>query len=110
MKETQQTEWKESLRDEFLKWICGFANAEGGVLHIDRNEQGVVVGVPNAQRLWATSLAAKIELRPLRASDDAVQLNAWYFLSALHSFNKVAFNLPHPPTTKAERLISFYDR
>ena len=51
MKENQQIEWKESWRDEFLRWICGFANAEGGVLHIGRNNQGVVVGVPNAARL-----------------------------------------------------------
>jgi ATP-dependent DNA helicase RecG len=51
MKETQLIEWKETWRDEFLKWICGFANAEGGVLHIGRNDQGVVSGVPNAGRL-----------------------------------------------------------
>ena len=38
MKENQQIEWKETWRDEFLKWICGFANAEGGVLHIGRND------------------------------------------------------------------------
>jgi ATP-dependent DNA helicase RecG len=51
MKESQHIEWKESWRDEFLKWICGFANAEGGVLHIGRNDRGVVVGLPNATRL-----------------------------------------------------------
>ena len=27
MKEKQNIEWKESWRDEYLKWICGFANA-----------------------------------------------------------------------------------
>ena len=51
MKENQQIEWKEFWRDESLKWICGFANADGGVLHIGRNDKGVVVGVPNAARL-----------------------------------------------------------
>lgn len=30
MKENQNIEWKQSWRDEYLKWICGFANAEGG--------------------------------------------------------------------------------
>jgi ATP-dependent DNA helicase RecG len=29
MKESQQVEWKSTWRDEYLKWICGFANAEG---------------------------------------------------------------------------------
>jgi len=28
--ETQNIEFKESWRDECLKWICGFANAQGG--------------------------------------------------------------------------------
>ena len=37
MKENQQIEWKESWRDEYMRWICGFANAEGGVQHIGRN-------------------------------------------------------------------------
>ena len=28
--ENQNIEYKESWRDEYLKWICGFANAQGG--------------------------------------------------------------------------------
>ena len=28
--ESQNIEYKESWRDEYLKWICGFANAQGG--------------------------------------------------------------------------------
>ena len=51
MKENQHIEYKQSWRDEYLRWICGFANAEGGALEIGRNDQGVVVGVPNAARL-----------------------------------------------------------
>ena len=51
MKENQHIEWKESWRDEYLKWICGFANAEGGVLVIGRNDKGATVGVANASNL-----------------------------------------------------------
>ena len=51
MKENQHAEWKETWRDEYLRWICGFANAEGGVLEIGRNNRGMVVGVPDAERL-----------------------------------------------------------
>jgi len=29
MSEDQNIEFKESWRDEYLKWICGFANAQG---------------------------------------------------------------------------------
>ena len=51
MKESQHTEWKESWRDEYLRWICGFANAEGGVLVIGRDNKGAAVGVEDAQKL-----------------------------------------------------------
>lgn len=30
MSESQNREWKASWRDEYLKWICGFANAFSG--------------------------------------------------------------------------------
>ena len=30
MPENQNIEWKESWRDNYLKWICGFANSQGG--------------------------------------------------------------------------------
>lgn len=48
MKESQNIERKESWRDECLKWICGFANAEGGKLIIGRDDQGELVGIANA--------------------------------------------------------------
>lgn len=51
MKENQHTEWKEKWQDEYLKWICGFANSKGGVLVIGRNDKGAVVGVANAAKL-----------------------------------------------------------
>ena len=40
MAENQHIEWKESRRDEYLKWICAFANAQGGVLEIGRDNRG----------------------------------------------------------------------
>jgi predicted HTH transcriptional regulator len=33
-REHQHVEWKESWRDEYQKWICGFANADGDILGI----------------------------------------------------------------------------
>lgn len=51
MQEQQNIEWKESWRDEYLKWICGFANAQGGKIHIGKNDKGEVVGIDNAKRL-----------------------------------------------------------
>ena len=43
--ESQNLEWKRSWRDEYLEWICGFANAQGGVLEIGKDDSGEVVGV-----------------------------------------------------------------
>jgi len=51
MKESHVIEFKESWRDEYLKWICGFANAEGGVLVIGKNDQGVPVGAEHSAKL-----------------------------------------------------------
>jgi len=51
MPESQHIEWKESWREELLKWVCGFANAEGGELHIGRNDRGEIVGLPDAEKL-----------------------------------------------------------
>lgn len=51
MAESQNIEWKESWRDEYLKWICGFANAQGGVLNIGINDNGVPVGLKDTKTL-----------------------------------------------------------
>ena len=51
MSENQNIEWKESWRDEYLKWICGFANAVGGKLYIGKDDKGMVVGVDNVKKL-----------------------------------------------------------
>ncbi len=51
MSENQQIEWKESWHDEYFKWFCGFANAQGGTLVVGRDDKGVIVGVENALKL-----------------------------------------------------------
>ena len=51
MGEAQNLEWKSSWRDEYLKWIYGFANAQGGVLVIGKNDRGEIVGLKDPLRL-----------------------------------------------------------
>ncbi len=48
---TPNVEWKRAWRDEDLKSICGFANAQGGVLEIGKDDNGRVVGIKNILRL-----------------------------------------------------------
>jgi len=49
--ESQNIEFKESWRDEYLKWICGFANAQGGTLYIGVSDNGEVCGLQDAKKL-----------------------------------------------------------
>lgn len=51
MKENQHVEWKESWRDEYLQWICAFANSSGGILTIGKSNDGTIIGIGNAKRL-----------------------------------------------------------
>ena len=56
-KEDQNTEYKQSWREEYLKWICGFANAEGGRMLIgvaDDKKGNVVIGVEDWKSLLET--------------------------------------------------------
>ena len=50
-KESQNIEWKKSWQDDYLKWICGFANAEGGRIYIGKDDAGQVTGVKNVRKL-----------------------------------------------------------
>ena len=43
MAESQNIEYKESWRDEYLKWICGFANAQGGKIYIGKKDDGMYI-------------------------------------------------------------------
>ena len=51
MTEQQNIEYKSVWKDEYLKWICGFANANGGTLYIGKDDSGAIVGVNNAKKL-----------------------------------------------------------
>jgi len=49
--ESQHIEWKTIWKDEYLKWVCGFANADGGSMFIGIDDVGRVVGIENAKKL-----------------------------------------------------------
>ena len=51
MPEQQNTEYKSIWKDEYLKWICGFANAQGGKIYIGMNDAATVVGLPDQKTL-----------------------------------------------------------
>jgi ATP-dependent DNA helicase RecG len=49
--ESQKVEYKAIWKDEYLKWICGFANASGGKLLIGVDDTGVIVGILDYKKL-----------------------------------------------------------
>ncbi|ELR69909.1 hypothetical protein C900_04513 [Fulvivirga imtechensis AK7] len=51
MPESHIIEYKANWRDEYLKWICGFANASGGKLYIGIDDKGKVTGIDNHNKL-----------------------------------------------------------
>jgi ATP-dependent DNA helicase RecG len=51
MSERQNIEWKQSWHDDYLKWVCGFANAIGGTIYIGKNDKGNVIELPDYQKL-----------------------------------------------------------
>lgn len=50
-KEHQNIEWKESWQNAYFKWICGFANAQGGTLFIGIDDKGNTKHLDNAKKL-----------------------------------------------------------
>ncbi len=51
MPEHQNTEYKSTWHDDYLKWVCGFANAQGGVIFIGKDDNGNTVGLDDYKKL-----------------------------------------------------------
>lgn len=49
--EKQNIEYKKIWKDEYLKWVCGYANAYGGKLYIGINNDKEIVGVHDVKKL-----------------------------------------------------------
>ncbi len=51
MEETHIIENKTIWKDEWLEWICGFANAQGGVLNVGTHDDGTPTGLTGINAL-----------------------------------------------------------
>ena len=51
MNESQNIEWKQSWHDDYLKWVCGFANAFGGTIFIGKDDNGIVTHLEDYRKL-----------------------------------------------------------
>lgn len=51
MPEQHNIEYKQSWHDDYLKGICGFANAQGGTIFIGKDDNGKVMHLPDFKSL-----------------------------------------------------------
>ncbi|WP_126970629.1 ATP-binding protein [Gynurincola endophyticus] len=51
MPEQQNIEYKSAWHDDYLKWVCGFANAQGGIIFIGKDDNGRSLGILEFKRL-----------------------------------------------------------
>jgi len=78
MQESQNIECKEIWKDEYLKWICGFANANGGKIFIGKNDKGEIIGLKNSNKLLE-DIPNKIQ-NHLGIICDYTKAGKWYWL------------------------------
>jgi ATP-dependent DNA helicase RecG len=51
MPEQQNIEYKQNWHDDYLKWVCGFANAHGGTIYVGKDDDGKTVGIGDYKKL-----------------------------------------------------------
>ena len=96
-KESQNTEWKRAWNDDYLKWICGFANAQGGRISIGKDDTGKIVGLKNAKKL--------LEVLPNKIRD---QLGLMPHINLLHEDGKAYLEIIVEPSTVPISLRGSY--
>ena len=83
MPEQQNIEYKSSWHDDYLKWICGFSNAQGGRIYIGKDDAGKVVGVADYKDL-ITGVPNKIKnLMGITAEVNLLQEADKYFIEVI---------------------------
>lgn len=51
MAEKHNIEYKESWSTKWLEWVCGFANAQGGIMYVGMDNNGNLVDIKNSHKL-----------------------------------------------------------
>jgi len=61
MIENQDIEFKKIWKDDWLEWICGFANTTGGTMYIGADDSGKIIGLGNIAGDLLDKLPGKIK-------------------------------------------------
>jgi len=83
MPEQQNVEHKQSWHDDYLKWVCGFANAQGGCIYIGKDDDGKVIGLKDYKKLM-DEIPNKIKnLLGITAEVNLLQENKKHFIEII---------------------------
>jgi ATP-dependent DNA helicase RecG len=96
--ESQTIEWKWAWHEDYLKWLCGYANTDGGVLNIGVNDDGYVVGIEDSKKMLE-SLPNKI--------NDKLGILASVQVHSVYGAENVRYG-ENIPKEVADKLINQY--
>lgn len=83
MPEQQNIEYKQSWHDDYLKWVCGFANAHGGTIYVGKDDDGKTVGLADYKKLM-DDLPNKIrDVLGIMAEVNLHEENGLYFIEII---------------------------
>ena len=99
MGETHIIEYKSIWKDDWLEWICGFANAKGGIMEIGKDNDGITVGLPGIQNLMEV-IPNKI-VNKLGIVTDVDQIN-----EGGHDFIRITVR-PEPKTVSLDGKVYY---
>ena len=102
-KESQTIEFKQNWRDEYLQYVSGFANAQGGTLYIGIDDNGNVCGVDNAKALMEKIPNLIMQTTGILAEVNLHTDNGKEYLSVMVKPSFTAYFLPR------EVLFPFWD-
>ena len=83
MPEQQNIEYKQSWHDDYLKWVCGFANANGGTIFIGKDDDGKVIGVADSKKLLEDLPNKFRDVLGIMADVNLHEENGLYFLEII---------------------------
>ena len=95
MLENQDIEFKTIWKDEYLKWVCGMANANGGIIYIGLNNEGISFSQKILEFIAfkIRSRAFSFTRKHLSAFSLYPQLSFWGLCPVKHATLLLSFNI-----------------
>ncbi|OGU52956.1 MAG: transcriptional regulator [Ignavibacteria bacterium RIFOXYB2_FULL_35_12] len=93
MPENQNIEYKSSWHDDWLKWICGFANASGGKLYIGKDDKGNAIGIDDSKKLMDDLPNKLRNYLGITSEVNLLEENDKYFIEIITQPQSVAISL-----------------